>query len=70
MRTTLGNAGRWMTAPMVAVAMAFGARAALAAPAAEARGPVCVPADCTAHCIAQGGQGGICNYKGICLCFV
>lgn len=66
---TRKNATRWMTGLLVALAMVFGARAALAAPAVPVTaGPGCDHQKCDYYCITTGGANyGVCM-NGVCVC--
>ena len=52
---------------MVAVALAFGASQALAAPQDAPASRACVDESCDGACIARGYSGGVCNPG--CTCF-
>jgi hypothetical protein len=64
-------AARWLFTTMVAAALAFGARQAVAAPAGtDERAQVCNARLCDRICRAIGAFGGTCTPDGSCVCFI
>ncbi len=66
-KVTRGIRG-WLFGAGVVVALGFGGRQAVAAPAQGDEMRACNPTGCNASCQARGGFSGRCTDAGLCAC--